>query len=315
MRPNYICIGVQKSGTTSLIKYLNCHPDIYIVDDNPPYNEKHFFDRSLDEGQLTNDEIKKYEESFKTDKLIVGEKTPSYCYLRYAIDRIYDYDKNMKLIIILREPISRAFSSYNMGLNFNGQTLSNVTEEQMFSKFKSEENIKLNEVKSNGTYFIARGFYDEILEYILSKFSRDKVYIGISEEINQDKLKHYNEIYDFLGATKLENLDDGSNVHVREYKKTIPKKLENYLYNIYEPHNNKLYNILGRKVDIWESYYSQLKLDMELEIKSDFDWEFYTSFYRDLSHLNTYEKAYSHWLKHGKSENRISNNKFLVKNS
>ena len=101
MKPNYICIGVQKGGTTSLINYLNIHPDIHMQS-----GEKHFFDRKLSEGKLTKEDIEKYEKQFKTNKLIVGEKTPSYCYLRYAIDRIYDYDKNIKLIILQFDTIS-----------------------------------------------------------------------------------------------------------------------------------------------------------------------------------------------------------------
>lgn len=254
MKPNYICIGVQKGGTNSLIKYLNLHPEIYMAE-----GEKHFFDRKLSDGELSHKDIKNYEKSFKTNKTIVGEKTPSYCYLRYAIDRIYNYDKNMKLIIILREPISRAFSQYNMGLNNNGKTLNNVIEEQILNEFKKEEHIKLDELKSNGGYLITRGFYDEILEYILSKFSRDNLYIGISEEINKNKQKYYNEIYEFLGTTKLIKINDTLNTHVREYTKKIPKKLEKYLYNIYKPHNEKLYKILGRKIDSWENYYIQLK--------------------------------------------------------
>lgn len=253
MKPNYICIGVQKSGTTSLIKYLNYHPKIYMEND-----EKHLFDRSLSNGELKNKYIKKYEESFKTNKLIIGEKTPSYNYLRYAMDRIYNYNKNIKLIILLREPISRAFSQYNMGLNIIGKTLNDVTEEQIFNAFKKEEHIKLHELHSNGGYFIIRGFYDEILEYILSKFLRNNVYIGISEEINKNKLKYYNEIYNFLGATKLEKLNENLDTHIRKYKKPIPKTLEKYLYNIYKSHNEKLYKILGRKIDIWENYYNQL---------------------------------------------------------
>ena len=253
MKPNYICIGVQKGGTSSLKNYLNLHPEIYMA------REKHFFDRKLSDGELSDKDIKIYEKSFKTTKPIVGEKTPSYCYLRYAIDRIYDYDKNMKLIIILREPISRAFSEYNMLLNFQKKTLNDKSEEEIFNEVISERNIKLNKLKSNGDYIVIRGFYDEILEYILSKFSRDNLYIGISEEINKNKLKYYNEIYEFLGTTKLKKIDDTLNRHVRKYEKKIPKKLEKYLYNIYKPHNEKLYKILGRKIDSWENYYIHLK--------------------------------------------------------
>ena len=46
---------------------------------------------------------------------------------------------------------------------------------------------------------------------------------------------------------------------MRKYKKPIPKDLEKYLYDIYKPHNEKLYKILGRKIEIWESYYSKFK--------------------------------------------------------
>ena len=251
MKPNFLCIGVQKGGTTTLINYLNLHPEIYMA-----RGEKHFFDRKLSYGELSDKNIKNYEESFKTTKKIVGEKTPSYCYLRYAIDRIYDYDKNMKLIIILREPISRAYSQYNMDLK--NKTLNDMTDEEIFEDLISEENIKLDELISNGKNTVIRGFYDEFIEYILSKFSRDNLYIGISEEINQNKLKYYNEIYEFLGATKLKKINP-LNTHVREYTKKIPKKLEKYLYNIYKPHNEKLYKILGRKIDSWENYYIQLQ--------------------------------------------------------
>lgn len=106
---------------------------------------------------------------------------------------------------------------------------------------------------------ITRGFYDEILEYILSKFPKNNIYVGISEEINKNKLKYYNEIYEFLGGTELKNIDETLNTHIRTYHKDIPKKLEKYLYNIYKPHNEKLYEILGRKIDIWEDYYIQLE--------------------------------------------------------
>ena len=61
------------------------------------YDEKHFFDRALNKGELTNEDIERYKKSFKTKKLIVGEKTPSYCYLKYAMNRIYNYDKNINI--------------------------------------------------------------------------------------------------------------------------------------------------------------------------------------------------------------------------
>ena len=161
---------------------------------------------------------------------------------------------------MLREPISRAFSQYNMRLNIiHKKTLYDVTDEEIMNTIKEEENITLDNIKSNGIFYIQRGFYDEILEYILSKFPRKNVYIGISEEINENKLKYYNEIYKFLGTHKLKNLNNITNVDERVYKKTIPKNLEYYLYDIYKSHNEKLYKLLGRKITIWENYYNKLK--------------------------------------------------------
>jgi len=95
-KPTFLCIGVQKSGTTSLINYLNQNDEIFMKKD-----ESHFFDTT----ELTEKEIIKYENTFDTNKLIIGEKTPSYNYLQYAMDRIYNYNPNIKLILILREPI------------------------------------------------------------------------------------------------------------------------------------------------------------------------------------------------------------------
>ena len=125
MKPNYLCIGVQKGGTSSLNSYMNYHPQIYMV-----RGERHFFDTKLSDGELTKKDIEIYENSFKTNKLIIGEKTPSYNYLRYAMDRIYNYDKNIKLIILLREPISRAFSQFNMGLLRCDKTLNDFTDKK-----------------------------------------------------------------------------------------------------------------------------------------------------------------------------------------
>jgi hypothetical protein len=246
VKPTFICIGVQKSGTKSLINYLNQHPNIFMKP-----NESHFFDKT----EYNESEIIKYENSFNTNKLIVGEKTPSYNYLQFAMDRIYNYNPNIKLILILREPIARAFSQYTMDF----KSLNNLNEKQIILDFEKEENIKLSELKSNGGNYIVRGKYDEIISYILSKFSRENLYIGIAEEIKQNKQKYYNDIFHFLGGEQINKINENVDANIGRYTKSIPKILEKKLYNIYKPHNERLYQILGKKIDIWEKYYDTLK--------------------------------------------------------
>ena len=240
---NYLCIGVAKSGTMSIINYLNFHPEIFCHQ-----GECHFFDSK-------DTDYSSYEKKFKTDKKIIGEKTPSYCYLRFSIDKIYNYNPDMKLILILREPISRAYSQYNMELNRR----SGYKKKNYMHEFNKEKHICLKDIRENGDYYIVRGFYDEIIEYILQKFERKNLCILISEEIKNNQNIEYNKIYSFLGGKNIK-INQNLNTHIGSYSKTIPKDLEKMLYTIYKPHNDKLYKLLGRKIEIWENYYNTLKL-------------------------------------------------------
>ena len=103
-----------------------------------------------------------------------------------------------------------------------------------------------------------RGYYDEIIQYILSLFSKNNLYIGISEEIRENPDVEYNKIYSFLGARNIK-IEQDLNTPIGNYSTTIPEDLELMLYNIYKSHNEVLYKILGIKIDIWENYYDRLK--------------------------------------------------------
>jgi|UniRef100_A0A6C0CWE0 hypothetical protein len=134
-------------------------------------------------------------------------------------------------------------------------------------EFLKEKDIKLKDVSemvkninvdNSNDFYIVRGYYDEIIQYILSVFPKNNLYIGVSEEIRENPDVEYNKIYSFLGAPNIE-IEQNLNTHIGIYRSEIPKDLELLLYNIYKPHNEELYKILGRKIDIWEKYYDKLK--------------------------------------------------------
>lgn len=238
----------------SLINYLSLHPEIFMQQ-----GEKHFFDMVDKHYQITEQDVEMYENSFATKKRIVGEKTPSYCYLQFAMDRIYNYNKDIKLVLILREPIARAFSEYNMNLKVNGKTLSDVAEDDIIRDFEEEEHISLSEITQNGLYFVVRGFYDEIIEYILGTFPHENLYIAISEEIQQNKQLEYNQMMKFLGVNKEIAIHENLDTHVGTYHRKLPSRLEKKLYHIYRPHIDRLYTILGRRIESWETYYKTIQ--------------------------------------------------------
>tara|TARA_B110000879_G_scaffold211942_1_gene306237 strand:+ start:47 stop:802 length:756 start_codon:yes stop_codon:yes gene_type:complete len=245
---DYLFIGAQKTGSNSFIGYMNEHPDIYCCK-----KEIHYFDIKYNKKDFN-----WYEKHFKTKKTIVGEKSPSYLLDKRAINRIYNYNPNIKLIIFLREPIQRAYSHFNMKYpivkergNINKIFNEDINQQKDIPLDKYIENIS-----QKSTAFIHRGFYYEQIKYIYSLFPKENVLILISDENKKDILKCYNKIFTFLGVKKLSNIKN-NNRHAGTYPEELDMTNKKLLYKIYKPHNEKLYNLLGRKVDLWEEYYNE----------------------------------------------------------
>ena len=249
MKVNYICIGTQKSGSTSLINYLNQHPNIYCLRKEP-----HFFDKP--KGIKFNRQMyRKYQRKFTTRKknCIVGEKTPSYSYLPFAINRIKQYNKNMKIIFLLREPISRFISQYKMDSTTRGHKYYGVP----FGQFIRNELTGINpKPMRRGGHYLIRGFYDKQIKHLFKKFPKKNIYIGISEEIRKDKQKYYNQIFTFLGKNNIK-ININKDTRIGSSKK-IPTKYAKILYKIYKPHLENLYKIIGKRIEPWENYYKSL---------------------------------------------------------
>ena len=107
-KPDFIGLGAQKAGTSWLHACLYEHPDLYM----PASKETHFFSNYYDKGTSW------YEAHFR-DSLPhqrVGEFSPTYLYHPDAPKRIYSYDPRVRLIICLREPVSRALSAYHYAI-------------------------------------------------------------------------------------------------------------------------------------------------------------------------------------------------------
>lgn len=223
-----------------MIAYLNQHPDVYIYP-----REIHFFDKYYDKG------IQWYEKHFESKKRIKGEKTPIYCYDKKSINRIHSHYPNVKLIILLREPIQRAYSQWNMCQTRNDSyPLKNVSFEKVIENDLARKDLVIRE-----TDILQRGYYDDQIEYILSKFDRKNLYIGISEEIKANKKVEYAKIFNFLGVHLPDEFNTAVDRHIRNYQTRMTDDTIRLMHNIYGPHINRTYAMLGRKIDLWEKYY------------------------------------------------------------
>jgi hypothetical protein len=108
---DFLVAGAQKSGTTALNYYLKRHPRIAL----PVKKELHFFDNDelFAGGNVSYDPRHQVFQPARAGS-IAGENTPIYLYWRPALPRIRDYNPAMNFIVILRNPIERAFSQWNM---------------------------------------------------------------------------------------------------------------------------------------------------------------------------------------------------------
>jgi hypothetical protein len=234
---DFLVIGTQKGGTTSLINQFNQHPDIFMCE-----NELHFFDKIK---YIENYEI--YHKNFPVDltKMFIGEKTPSYCYLRFAIDRIYEYNPDIKLVFILRDPIKRAYSEWNMFRKDPNY------KEDFIESIEKIKDTELPEIKKNGYWALQRGYYLEQIEYILSKFNKENLYIGISEKIKKDPLLEYNKIFNFFGLESLKDLNVNFNIRKGHYTREISNNEFTYMKEKYSEKNKKLFDYLGYEIKEW----------------------------------------------------------------
>src|SRR5262249_39356681 len=109
--PDFLIIGAQKSGTTALVKFLNKHLFVKI-----PKEEIHFFDLHYDKG------VDWYQQQFsqKQSSLeVIGEKSPYYLFHPTAPKYVQELYPKMKLIVILRNPVDRAYSQYWHNLRYH----------------------------------------------------------------------------------------------------------------------------------------------------------------------------------------------------
>ena len=117
MKVDFFIVGAPKAGTTSLYHYLNEHPQVEMSSQKEP---DYFSDKVLDEQGMYYDKnrvstLDKYESLFaQKESVVYGESSVSYLFYDNVAEDIKKYNPNAKIIIMLRNPIDRAFSHYLM---------------------------------------------------------------------------------------------------------------------------------------------------------------------------------------------------------
>lgn len=240
-RPDFFIIGAQKSGTTSLYEYL-----VQSSTDIVPARTKelYFFSESFDRGQRF------YESNFpvfKKNKL-TGEATPDYLFYHNCPARVYEYNPKAKIIIILRDPVERAFSQY-AHQNYTWKT--KAADPMLFSDAIRAENNRFNVESLSKFYFEykyysykARGLYNKQITNWLQFFSLDQLKIVFLDDLQSNPEKVVSDVLEFLGADL-----NVTNVKYAVRNKSPSSKVSesdaSYLREFFREDSKKLFSLLG----------------------------------------------------------------------
>lgn len=229
---DFVLCGTQKGGTTALDAYLREHPELCMAN----RKEVHFFDNE-EHFANRNPDYSKYHAYFSPKKThkVLGEATPIYMYWDESPKRIFKYNPEMKLIIILRNPIERAYSHWNMERSRNADNLS-------FRDAINTENERCREAlpyQHRVFSYIDRGHYVDQLRKIWEYFPREQVLVLKNEDLKQNPYDTLNQVANFLGVTQFNNIE-GKNVHSRPYESHISPEEKTFLKAIFDPEIKEL---------------------------------------------------------------------------
>jgi hypothetical protein len=227
VKVGFLGVGAQKAGTSALDAYLRTHPglclarvkELHLFDD-----DENFFKRAL--GGYAD-----YHRQFAPTSAaqILGEITPAYMYWNEAPRRIWEYNPAMKLIAVLRNPITRAYSQWNMERDRGIDPLP-------FWDALQAERARLRGAlpyQDRRFSYVDRGFYTGQLRRLWLFFPPEQVLVLRYEELLREPDRALPKVFDFLGVERLPPIPP-QEAHVRPYAGQMSLREWEFLRDIFE---------------------------------------------------------------------------------
>ena len=264
--PSFMIIGTQKGGTTALHEYLIQHSQLIA----PKEKELHFFD-TFDAVHIQDYE-NKFPKKYFTNK-ISFESTPRYLYYPGVAKKIYDYNPNMKFIVVLRDPVKRAYSAWNMYkqmgenkkmIDFFKKNEERSSKEKLYTLLYNNNNNRfpsfsewVNYEIQNESYgnwiepsIVRRGYYKEQIDAYLEFFSSNSFMFIDSLSLKKDTINVLNSIATFLKISNFNGLElDLGLKHKREYSEPLNDELYKELLLHFQIKNKGLEELVSLKLD------------------------------------------------------------------
>lgn len=217
---NLFLVGAAKSGTTSIYNFLNSHSQVYAS----PIKEPNYFSTDINVEDFSNTyrkttflDTKEYfskthlvnlqlsfvrnESNYNrlfdavSDEPIIADCSTSYLYSRVAAKNIYEYNDKAKILIVLRDPIYRAYSHYLMALKYG------FTNKGLIDSIKIDQQ---SEDKGWGKteLFIELGLYVDQIKRYYKYFGKDNVKVMFFNDLKMQPTFFFNDLCRFLKIQK-----------------------------------------------------------------------------------------------------------------
>jgi hypothetical protein len=271
-RPSFLIIGAQKAGTTALYYFLAEHPRIVASDEK----ELGFFTPELfaDWPEHPNRRILWTNAgtafadptSYRRAKIwyhghfplphslgherLTFEATPEYLYYPQAAERIFRYDPTIKLIVLLRNPIDRAYSAWNTYRRIGDYRAFIYASRKETRDFDTAIRAELDALRGGkreyGPGYVGRGVYHEQLASYLRWFDRRQILIIDSRDLEIKTSDAVAQVVRFLGLPAHTHSGPWGRINVGDYDRDIPDSSRRLLSEFYKPHNDSLYRLIDR---------------------------------------------------------------------
>lgn len=248
-RIDFIIVGAQKAGTSALHAFLSQHPQISM----PEKKEMHFFNRtsSLDftlpvwrdrKRRLFHHAFPDFPKPTK----VYGEATPHYMTWDVALDRIHAYNPNIRVVAVLRNPVARAFSHWNM------EWQRGLVQTDFETAIKQELDTlhQPHEALDKVYSFVQRGLYARQVEQLWKKFGRDNVHIIKHAQLLHHHDETLRELQSFLGVSPKST--KSHKVHERSYHAELSEETRQALLGVYHKDIDQIESMLGWECSDWK---------------------------------------------------------------
>ncbi|MDE0090647.1 MAG: sulfotransferase domain-containing protein [Thaumarchaeota archaeon] len=230
--PDFVVLGAARCGTTTMYDLITSHPNIKPALDK----ELEYFSTRHSFGALW------YRSNFpmKQDNIITGEATPRYLPHPSVPQRMSKLLPNTKMIILLRNPVDRAYSHYNM---MRAQGTGTMSFEQSLQQEPTRD-------ANSQELYRSWGLYADHIERWLKYYDRRQFLILDTTKFKAERQRTMDTVFDFLGVSP-HKIHDRPNLWGFAYKNTMRESTRKKLVEFYKPHNEKLYKLLGHSFD-WD---------------------------------------------------------------